>query len=163
MILAQVYVWKKQHEQAIAEGRRAITLNPNDDAGYQTLGDILSHAGQPEEALKMREKSMRLNPKYPPIYLNNLGYTYFLLRRYEEAIAALKKSLSLNPNLGVAHVNLAVVYAEAGLEKEAQAEGAEILRLTPSFSLAIASQRFPFKEPAQAERYLGALRKAGLK
>ena len=26
-----------------------------------------------------------------------------------------------------------------------------------------ASQRFPFKEPAQAERYLGALRKAGLK
>jgi tetratricopeptide (TPR) repeat protein len=60
----------------------------------------------------MREKSMRLNLKYPPIYLNNLGYTYFLLRRYDEAIAALKRSLSLNPNLGVARVNLAIVYAE---------------------------------------------------
>jgi len=163
IILAQVYVWQKQHERAIAEGRRAIALDPNDATAYQALGDILSHAGQPEEALEMREKSMRLNPQYPPIYLNNLGYTYFLLRRYEEAIDALKQSLSLNPHLGVAHVNLAVVYAEAGLEKEAQAEGAEILRCSPDFTLEVARRRLPFKEPVQAERYLGALRKAGLK
>jgi adenylate cyclase len=163
IILAQVYVWKRQYVQAIAEGRRAVALDPNYDLGYQTLGDILSHAGQPQEALEMREKSMRLNPRYPSIYLNNIGYTYFLLGRYEEATAALKKCLSLTPNLGIAHVNLAVVYAEAGRKEEARAEAAEILRLYPTFSLEVALQRFPFKEPAQSERYLAALRKAGLK
>jgi adenylate cyclase len=163
MISAQVYVWKKQHEQAIVEGRRAIALDPNYDLGYSTLGDILSHAGQPEEALEMREKAMRLNPHYPPIYLNNIGYTYFLLGRYEEAIAALKKCLSLNPNLAVAHVNLAIVYAEAGQEEEARAEGAEILRLNPNVSLEGVRQRLPYRDPALSERFLDGLRKAGLK
>jgi adenylate cyclase len=162
-ILAQIYVWKKQHEQAIAEGRQAIALNPNYDAAYHALGDILSHAGQPEEALKMREQAMRLNPKYPPVYLNGLGYTYFLLRRYEEAIAALKKSLSRNPNLSMAHLNLAAVYAEAGREEEARAKGAEILQSYSNFSLESVRQRSPAKDPAQTERYLTALRKAGLK
>ena len=83
--------------------------------------------------------------------------------RYEEAIAAFKKALTRNPNLLPAHVNLAVIYSELGREEEARAEVAEVLRINPNFSLEVLRQRLPYKDPADLERYLAALRKAGLK
>ena len=46
---------------------------------------------------------------------------------------------------------------------EAQAEVAELLRISPKFSLEGFRQVMPFKDPAESERYLAALRKAGLK
>ena len=71
--LGQVYLWKKQHDQAIAEAERAIALDPNDADGYAWLGAILNFAGRPEEAIGLIEKAMRLNPHYPPLYLFVLG------------------------------------------------------------------------------------------
>jgi hypothetical protein len=40
---------------------------------------------------------------------------------------------------------------------------AEILRISPSFSLRAAEQILPFRDPAVLERFLVALRKPGLK
>jgi adenylate cyclase len=74
--LGLVYVWKKQHEQAIAEAERAIALDPNFADGYTSLGTILVFAGQPEEGIGLIEKAMRLNPRYPTDYLHDLeGYS----------------------------------------------------------------------------------------
>jgi adenylate cyclase len=60
-------------------------------------------------------------------------------------------------------MGLTVVYSELGREEEARAEAAEILRLNPNFSLEALKQRLLYKDPAQSERVLAALRKAGLK
>jgi hypothetical protein len=62
-----------------------------------------------------------------------------------------------------AYLTLAAVYSELGREAEARAEAAEILRLTPNFSLEVHKERVPIKDPAMLERYLAALRKVGLK
>jgi adenylate cyclase len=64
-----VYAAKQQHDQAIAEGERAIALDPNNADSYAFHGDVLRFAGRPEEALRMVEQAMRLNPRYPSIYL----------------------------------------------------------------------------------------------
>jgi len=61
-----------------------------------------------------------------------------------------------------AHANLAACYAELGREGEARAEVAEILRLTPNWSLEVVRQ-LPYKNPADLEHLVTALRKAGLK
>ena len=50
----------------------------------------------------------------------------------------------------------------ADVKGYARAEVAEVLRLSPKFSLEGMKQRLPYKDPAEAERYLAALRKAGL-
>jgi len=42
-------------------------------------------------------------------------------------------------------------------------EAAEVLRLSPQYSLEVMQQRWPYQDPAQVERLLAALRKAGLK
>jgi tetratricopeptide (TPR) repeat protein len=156
-------VWKKQYDQAIAEGERAIALDANFAEAYKLLAEILKFAGRPEEALKVIEKAMRLNPHYPATYLFALGTYYRLMERYEEAIAAFKSALTRNPALLPVHVNLAVIYSELGREEEARAEVAEVLRISPNFSLEVLRQRFPYKDPAVLERMIAALRKAGLK
>lgn len=82
---------------------------------------------------------------------------------YAHAIAPLKKAIAFSSNYFPAHVNLALCYAELGWEEEAQAEAAEILRLSPNFSVEVLRRMIPAKDPAIVERYLTALRKAGLK
>jgi tetratricopeptide (TPR) repeat protein len=106
---------------------------------------------------------MRLNPQYPAWYPAHLGWAYRLVGRYEEAIVALKQALARSPNdLGVL-LNLAATYSELGRMEEARAEVAEVLRLSPNFSLEMLRQMNPQKDPALAERSIEALRKAGLK
>ena len=106
---------------------------------------------------------MRLNPHYPEYYPSILGFAYRLLGQYEEAVAAQQKALRRNPDFLSSHTVLAALYSELGRGEKARAEVAEMLRISPQFSLKVYGQRVPFKNPADLERYLAALRKAGLK
>jgi len=162
-ILAQIYLWNKQHDQAIAEIRRAIALDPNFSDNYLELGIILVFVGQPEQAIESIKKGMRLNPRYSGAYPANLGWAYRMAGRCEEALAPLQEAIMLAPNFFPAHSILAGCYAELGRQEEAQAQVAEVLLLIPNFSLEVMRQNLPYKDPAVLERFLAAQRKAGLK
>jgi len=141
VLLGYVSLWKnRQHDLAIAEGERALTLDPNCAVCYQWLGTMQNYIGRPEEAIKLVEKALRLDPRNQVNSLMLLGWSYFLTGRYEEAIAILKRAITLNPNFLVAHLSLASVYGELGREEEARAEAAEVLRLSPKFSLVLLYQ-----------------------
>ena len=162
-LLGAVYLWRdKQHEQAIAEERRAIAYSPNWFSAYNMLGFALNFAGRPEETIANAEQAFRLSPRSFH-YLFPLGNAYRLTKRYEDAIATYQKILAVMPHNGGAHFGLAAVYSELGREEEARAEAAEVLRINPQFSLEALQQRLPYKDPAELERHLAALRKAGLK
>ncbi len=161
--MSWVYWGKGRFEQAITEGERAITLNPNDADGYAVQADIFSLVDKPEETIRLMDKAMRLNPRYPVWYLTTLGRAYHITGRYEEEVATLKSALTRSPNNFGAHTYLAAAYIELGREAEAKAEAAEAQRLNPQFSLEVWKQRAPYKAPAVLERTLTALRKAGLK
>jgi adenylate cyclase len=161
--LGWVYVYKKQYAQALVEAERAITLDPNYAEGYVVFSMIQVHAGQPQGSLSAIEKAIRLNPRYPDGYLFALGFAYRGTGRCEEALEPLKKFVARNPNQTPVHVNLAICYAELGKLEEAQAEIAAAQKLNPRLSLEGARQTWPYKNPADLERLLVALRKAGLK
>jgi adenylate cyclase len=160
-VLGYVYLWKKQHDQAIAEAERAIMLDPDLGDGYATQAAILNAVGKPEEAIGVAEKAIHLSPN--PWYLFELGHAYCLTKRHEEAIATLKKFLTHYPNTLHAHLILAAAYSELGQEEEARAAAAEILRISPKFSLDVMRQRVPYKDATVVERQVAALRNAGLK
>jgi adenylate cyclase len=165
-LVGAIYLWKRRYEQSIAELERSLAVAPNWGSSYATLGIALNATGRAEEAIGVLEKALRLNPRNPihtANYLTALGQAYRLTGRYDEAITTLKKALGLFPKHLGAHWNLAVIYDALGREAEAQAEVAEILQINPKFSLDGLQQRLLFKDPAENERILAALRKAGLR
>jgi tetratricopeptide (TPR) repeat protein len=80
--------------------------------------------------------------------------------RYEEAIAAYKTTVKLDPDYPDAHVGLAATYAILGREEEARTEVAEILRIEPSFTIKKYEKRMFFQIGLEPE--IEGLRKAGL-
>jgi TolB-like protein/class 3 adenylate cyclase/predicted Zn-dependent protease len=162
MNLGYVYLWQKQYEQALAEMERAIALDSNEAWSYAALAETLSRVGKPEEALRMVEQALRRKSLVADQHLISIGTAYALAGRPEEAIAPLKQFLSRYPNILGAHLTLAAVYSELGREAEARAEGTEVLRINPKFSLEVHKERVPIKDPAMLERHIAALRKVGL-
>ena len=87
---------------------------------------------------------------------------YYAMGKHEEAVAALKKSLTRNPDSMVSHLVLAAIHSELGRTEEAQVEVAEVLRISPRASLESQREKLPYKDQAELERYLEGLRKAFL-
>ena len=161
-ILGWSYLWKKQYDQAVTEGERAIALDPNNADSYVRLAGILGSVGRAEEAIEMVKKAMRLNPHYPPLYIFALGLAYHMAWHNEEAIATLKQYIALHPNSIAPYFGLACSYSDLGRYEEARVAAAEILRLSPNFTTEAWKRAQFIKDPAELERHLTNLRKAGL-
>jgi adenylate cyclase len=162
VLLAQIYLWKKEHDTAIADAEKAIALAPNNADGYETLGEVLGWAGRPQESLRYIRQAMRLDPHYPFFYLWTLGHAHYLAGNSREAIDAFRKIVAENPNFVPAHAYLAVVLSETGHQNEARAAWLEASRLSPGASLALLRQQLPYRRPADIERFLNAARKVGM-
>jgi adenylate cyclase len=164
--LSLIYLYKQQYEKALAEAEKVIALAPENADSYALLAVIFIYVGRSGEAIEMVEKAMQLNLAIPASYLTILGTAYALSGRQTEAVATQKRVFDRNPSHEVAfhaHLSLAVLYVELGQEEDARAEAEEILKLVPNFSAEVWGQRNPNKDQAQIERYMAALRKAGLK
>ena len=161
-LLAQIYLWRKEHDRAIAQAERAVALAPNDADGYETLAEVLAWAGRPEDSLRFIRQAMRLNPHYPFFYLWTLGHAYYMTRRTGDAVDAFAKVLQQNPNFLPAHAYLAVLFTEMGREKEAREAWEKARRLSPEASLSNLRQRLPYRRPADLDRFLTAAHKAML-
>jgi adenylate cyclase len=163
-LLGYIYLWKdRQVEQGIAELQKAVSLAPNNAEVYWVLAEGLNIVGRHAEALGPIHKAMRLNPHYPAPYPFNLGWAYQETGQVEEALAAYKRAVNLNPDFLPTHLQLADLYSDLGQEEEARTEAAEILRISPNFSVEEWKQRSPYADRARLDRFVANLRKAGLK
>ena len=111
----------------------------------------------------MWEKLGRLSPLPSVAYFRNLGLFYWFTGRYEEAVTASKKALHIDPDDITTFRNLAAIYTTLGNEDKARAAAAEVLRLNPNFSVERHFKNMPWKDREGMERFMEALRKAGLK
>jgi tetratricopeptide (TPR) repeat protein len=120
-LLSNVYALQQQSDQAIAEGERAIALDPNNADSYDLQAEALNFAGRPADALRVLEQAMRLNPRYSPHDLAELGMAYRMTGRYAEAIARLKEAISRSPNFMTAYLQLAVSYWQQWVSQQSPA------------------------------------------
>jgi adenylate cyclase len=154
---------KGERDSAIADSKRAVSLDPNSAFACVAVADIdeILSAANSEEALTYAQKAIRLDPRHPENYLMQEGVAYNNMGRYAEAVDALKKAQQNNPWV---HVHQVYAYSELGREQEARAEVAEVLRVSPGFSVEQVKQIVPrnWQEPGH-QRFLADLRKAGLK
>ncbi len=82
--------------------------------------------------------------------------------RLMEAADCYRDSLARNPDHIGPRIGLAACYAEMGRDEDARAQGAEVLRINPKFTLAKYAESLTCRAPAQSEKTLQALRSAGL-
>jgi adenylate cyclase len=162
-LLGAAYRLKGDHDKAIAEGKRAVELDPNSADAHVWLGIAFNYADRAEEAIPLFEKAIRLNPFAHTWYFLHLGHSYRFLGRYDKAIAVYQKAIQLSPKNLIAHLGLTCAYSLSGSDEKARAHAAEVLRISPDFSLDRFAEKLPFKNQAEKERYINALRKAGLK
>ena len=154
-----------QHDQAVAEGERAIALNPNDPDGFVALAGALNLAGNSQKALTLMEKAMRLNPHYPTSYLHELGLARFAIEEFGEAAVALQQAVSLNPEDRWSSRVLIATLGHLGRLNEAEILIDRVGKSWRGFDpLAVRSVAFwyPFKKVEDAERLAAGLRKAGV-
>jgi adenylate cyclase len=162
-LLSSLYLTKREYDKAVAEGERAVALNPGGTFVLVNYANSLVHAGRPEEAVPAFQKAIRLNPFGPSGLYREFGNALRDTGRFEEAVSAYRKAIQLAPDNILAHIALAVTYSLMGREKEARAEAAEVLRINPKFSLDFWAKTVSNKDQSQTDKVINALRKAGLK
>ena len=163
-VLGRYLILKREYDKAVAEGERAITLNPGDADSYAFYGMILYYSCRPEEAIPMLQKAIRFNPLCPVFYLSALAGSLSNTGRFEEAVSEYKKATQRSPGYIVSHVGLAITYSRMGREKEARAEVAEVLRINPKYSVDYFARTLAaFKDQSETDKAINALLKAGLK
>ncbi len=68
-LLCALYIAKREYDKAIAEGERAVALNPGGTTALFNYATSLSLAGRPEEAIPLFQKAIRLNPFGPSYFI----------------------------------------------------------------------------------------------
>jgi adenylate cyclase len=162
-LLGNVYLFQRQFDRAIEEGERAIVLNPNGADYHVWLAMILNSAGRPGDAVELVKKAIRLNPFPPNWYFLSLGNVFFIMGQYEEAAEAYQRAIQRSPDFLLVRIGLAASFGALGREKDARAAAIEVLRIDPKFTLERFAHGLLYKDQTDADRYIDALRKAGLK
>ena len=147
------------YEKAFYHQERALGLNLNDDLIVVQHGEILTWLGRPEEGIEWIRRAMRLNPDHPERFWSHLGRAYFTARRYDEAVKAFQR---VNNAEDTHFAALSACYAALGDDVAAKTSAGEVLKRTPTFSVANHLTTQHYKHDSDLEHYRNALLKAGL-
>jgi adenylate cyclase len=160
--LALAELWQRNHDQAISEAEQAIALDPNYAQAYAIHGYALSYASRPAEAIESLEMAMRLDPQHNDIWLHFLAHAYFVQADYQQAATLLERRILRQPATDISRVLLASCYGHLGREAEARASWAKTLEINPNYSIEQKARVLPYKNPADWQRFVDGLGKAGL-
>ena len=139
--LAQVLSDLGRHDEAIAEGARAVELDPVFFLFSAIEGMFLHHARRDDEAIGRLEKTLQLDPTFWITHLI-LGKVYIQRRKYPEAVAAFVKARDLSHGNSEAIASIGYAAALAGDKAKARAvldelKGLSVQHYIPPFNVAM--------------------------
>ena len=97
LVLGFVYLLKRDHDKAVEESERAVSLAPNASDALYSLGIVLRFAGRVRDAIPLNERAIRLNPIPPTSYLYDLALSYTFIGEIRESYQHLQGSASQEP------------------------------------------------------------------
>ena len=163
-VLGLYELFSKRHDDAIKRLKRAIELDPNSSFARGNLGVVLSFGGEPDSSITALEEAIRLSPRdyLMVIWYTASAWSHLHAERFAEAVNCSKQAIECNPNFPDAYCTLAAAAAHLGRMDEARAGLEGFVRLLPGLTLGDPRLIRPFRRPADRERILTGLRKAGL-
>jgi TolB-like protein len=163
--LAYTYLFEGRYDDSLAEFELALKLNPNFSLTQAFYGLTLCYCGRWQDGDQAVRRALRLSPRDPSsaLYYGIFAYAQFIGGNYDEAIRLARESLRQRADFVGAHRVLTAAAALSGQHELASASLQALQRAQPNISLAWMMSDMPIKEPADRERYVEGLRRAGLK
>src|SRR5437899_9429389 len=124
----------KSWDQAIADYRQALALEPNDSLTHYNLALALKYKGDTKQAAEEFEATLRLKPNWADAHYA-LGATQYDLRDLAAALKELRQAIELAPSNAGAHHYLAMVYMQQSNPSAAEGELRQALKLNPSAAM----------------------------
>jgi type IV pilus biogenesis/stability protein PilW len=151
----------KQLSQGFSSLKQAVQLDPSSATAHNALGVVLLDLRKPVEAEAEFQKAVELDPSYAEA-VHNLGLSYAEQGRYEPAIVAYRKALSMPiyPTPDVGYYNLGRAYAQIKKYPEAEEALRTAIQLQPTLGAAYYQLGVVLLSTGRPEEAKGALRRA---
>ena len=107
-----------RYDEAIAEMRKAESLDPLSLIINADLAELLVIAHSYDESMRQSRKTIEMDPNFAMAH-NQLGQAYLQQHMYEQAIGELEKAVQLSAGSPTCIANLARAYALSGRKSEA--------------------------------------------
>jgi len=116
---------------------RAIALNPNSTIAWTQRGQAYLLGGRCAEAVRSFERSIRLDPLDPLLYmtLTGMGFALIELQRFDEAVATARKALRQNQAYAPTYYCLTSALGNLGREAELRTVVSRLLEFEPDFRI----------------------------
>ena len=131
---------QKRYEAAEGDMRKALKLQPEQPQILNYLGySFLEQGRNLDEALAMIETAVAARPEDGYI-VDSLGWGYYRLGRYEDAVAPMERAVELMPVDAVVNDHLGDVYWAVGRKREAEFQWSRALSFADDSSEADAGR-----------------------
>lgn len=120
-------------QQAIAEGKATVALNPQKSGNWEILANIYQAIiplaeGSDQFAIEAYSQAINLDPLNPNLRVA-LGGIYFGKGNYDQAIKVFELATAVKPDFANAHFNLAYALKQSGKDEAAVQEMALVVSL----------------------------------
>jgi tetratricopeptide (TPR) repeat protein len=133
--IANILMQQGHTEEAFAEARHALEIDPRSTTALNSMGSLLLTTGNNQEAVKYFLRAAQLDPEYLEAQIN-CGVTLVKLERWNEAIEHLAPVARLAPRRYLARTCLARALAARGDYDQAIDQVRQILKLNPDHVVA---------------------------
>lgn len=130
MLVGEALDEMKDHEGAIREFRAAAATDPKEPNVHFGLGYLLWTRGQYQEAADEFRKELANNPNHLKAMLY-LADTQILMNQSDEARPLLEEVGMKDPNIAMQHLDLGILYADAGRKEDARKQFETAIKLAP--------------------------------
>jgi tetratricopeptide (TPR) repeat protein len=117
-------------DDALAQYRIALRLDPRRHEIYNNIGRLLNDAGRPAEALDYCRTAVALDPNSAQSH-NALGVVLAELGRGDEAVREFSEAVRLNPNEAAPHFQMGRTLLKMGRDAEAVPQFRDALQREP--------------------------------
>jgi len=154
---------RADHANAIDDARIALELSPQYAIGLTALGEALAYAGRPDEGIPLMRRTIEADSRDPTNYPRQwmLAMGLFGAADYAGALQAIERAMRGTNEMPVMDLAKAAILVQLDRTEDAKRVIDALRSRFPSATLATVHQPL-FKNADDRERYLDALREAGL-
>ncbi|WP_200948591.1 MULTISPECIES: CadC-family transcriptional regulator [unclassified Bradyrhizobium] len=152
-----------EYDRGASLVEQAIALNPNLSVAWLARCWVSVMRADAERGIESFEKVMRLSPLDPlkPFFVAGVAHCHWFQGRFEEGCELAKEAIQIRPHLQP-FASYIVNSVALGDLPEARKAARRLLEFDPSFRMSGAAAIFLIRSAEYREKFLGALRTAGL-